>query len=114
MISRPTTLARIGSHSWSDKKMRKSTYLSHSVWNSIDPEVRRAILSVIPHKRTEFIGKGKFVSWLINELQIQGEHELAVLVLGDDIVIGTTHTKKMLDNETRERLRKARAEQNNE
>jgi len=55
----------------------KTLYLSDSVWRKIDPNIRRAILSVLPFKRSELVGCGKFISTLENELRIRNEHELA-------------------------------------
>lgn len=66
--------------------MRKSTYLSERVWESVDPDVRKAILHVY---RVHAMGGrkdiiGKFASVVVDNLHLVGEHTLAFLFLRPD------------------------------
>jgi len=36
---------------------------------------------VLPYRVPEFVGRGKFVSWLEDQLRSRGEHELAKKLL---------------------------------
>ena len=58
--------------------LRKTTYISQRVWSDLTPDLRKTILNVLPHKRTEIIGK--HVAWLESELRNRGEHELAAML----------------------------------
>jgi hypothetical protein len=61
--------------------MRKSDYLSRTVWNRIPPGLRRAVLARTGLRRTELVDNGKFVCNLLDELRTRGEHHLADLLL---------------------------------
>ena len=48
-------------------------YLTDYIWRRIAPEVRRAVLNVLP--REEVVGQ--YVAIVVNDLCIRGEHEVA-------------------------------------
>ena len=50
-----------------------ATYLSDYIWRRIAPEVRRAVLNVLP--RNEVVGQ--YVANIISDLYIRGEYEVA-------------------------------------
>jgi len=66
--------------------MRKSTYLSDRIWESVDPDIRRAILNVYHvHAmggRDDIIGK--FASDVVDKLHLVGEGPLAFLFMRPD------------------------------
>lgn len=63
--------------------MRKSSYLSRTVWQQLPPGLRRAILARTGLRRADIVDNGKFVSNLEDELRTRGEHHLANLLLAE-------------------------------
>lgn len=64
--------------------MRKSTFITRLVWDSLDRDLRKAILIKTELKRTDIINK-MFVSKLEDELRIRGEHELANMLTDQEV-----------------------------
>lgn len=58
-------------------EMSKSTYISQPIWRKINPDLRRAILGVLPLQRSDIVSNGKDISWLEEQLRLQGYDDLA-------------------------------------
>mgnify|MGYP005858204501 CR=1 FL=1 len=50
-----------------------TTYISDYIWRRIAPEVRRAVLNVLP--RNEVVGQ--YVATIVSDLHLRGEYEVA-------------------------------------
>jgi len=66
--------------------MRKTEYLSQRAWQSIDPDLRRAILRALQCKRADLVSKTLFVSSLESKLRERGEHELANMLVKQESI----------------------------
>jgi len=63
--------------------MRKTEYLSQRAWQSIDPDLRRAILRALQCKRADLVSKTLFIANIENKLRECGEHELANMLIAN-------------------------------
>ncbi|MDF1538627.1 MAG: hypothetical protein P1Q69_06975 [Candidatus Thorarchaeota archaeon] len=64
--------------------MRKSTYINRKFWYSLDSELRKAILRVLPLRKTDIVDQYMYIGTLENRLRERGEHELAEKLLKEE------------------------------
>ncbi|MDF1538629.1 MAG: hypothetical protein P1Q69_06985 [Candidatus Thorarchaeota archaeon] len=63
---------------------RRVTYVNRRVWYSLDSELRKAILRVLPLRKTDIVDQYMYIGTLENRLRERGEHELAEKLLKED------------------------------